>query len=156
MTTLNIFIADEQLKNQYTSFVAKHNEQIKSSCPNAGFDLLCPDAIEINDQAQLKLDTKIVCNMIDSDSKFCSYYLYPRSSVSKLPIRLANSVGIIDSGYRSNAGIKLYNLTDQDYEIKAGDRIAQFVVYRNYDVIVEEGEIQESDRGANGFGSSGR
>ena len=64
--------------------------------------------------------------------------------------------GIIDSGYRSNAGIKLYNLTDQDYEIKAGDRIAQFVVYRNYDVIVEEGEIQESDRGANGFGSSGR
>jgi dUTP pyrophosphatase len=64
--------------------------------------------------------------------------------------------GIIDSGYRSNAGIKLYNLTDKDYEIKKGDRIAQFVVYKNYSVIVEEGDIEQSDRGANGFGSSGR
>ena len=64
--------------------------------------------------------------------------------------------GIIDSGYRSNAGIKLYNNTDIDYKIKAGDRIAQFVVYKNYTVVVEEGELEESDRGANGFGSSGR
>ena len=37
--------------------------------------------------------------------------------------------GIIDQGYRGDAGIKLYNLTDKDYEGKAGDRIAQFVVY---------------------------
>lgn len=64
--------------------------------------------------------------------------------------------GIIDNGYRSNAGIKLYNNTDIDYKIKAGDRIAQFVVYKNYTVAVEEGEPEESDRGANGFGSSGR
>jgi dUTP pyrophosphatase len=64
--------------------------------------------------------------------------------------------GIIDPGYRSNAGIKLYNNTDTEYIVEKGDRIAQFVVYRNYNVIVEEGEIEESDRGANGFGSSGR
>ena len=64
--------------------------------------------------------------------------------------------GIIDSGYRSNAGIKLYNLTDADYEIKKGDRIAQFVVYKNYNVDISEGTTVESDRGANGFGSSGK
>jgi len=64
--------------------------------------------------------------------------------------------GIIDSGYRGNAGIKLYNNTDTTYEIKKGDRIAQFVVYKNYDVVVEEGETEESDRGASGFGSSGK
>ncbi len=64
--------------------------------------------------------------------------------------------GIIDSGYRGNAGIKLYNNTDVNYEIKKGDRIAQFVVYRNYDVVVEEGDTVESDRGASGFGSSGK
>lgn len=63
--------------------------------------------------------------------------------------------GIIDSGYRGNAGIKLYNNTDTDYEIKNGDRIAQFVVYKNYAVVVEEGTTVESDRGAKGFGSSG-
>lgn len=64
--------------------------------------------------------------------------------------------GIIDSGYRGNAGIKLYNNTDNDYEVKSGDRIAQFVVYKNYNVAVEEGDTVESDRGASGFGSSGK
>lgn len=64
--------------------------------------------------------------------------------------------GIIDSGYRGNAGIKLYNNTDTMYEVKAGDRIAQFVVYKNYSVVVEEGDTVESDRGASGFGSSGK
>ena len=64
--------------------------------------------------------------------------------------------GIIDSGYRGNAGIKLYNNTDNDYEVKSGDRIAQFVVYKNYNVMVEEGDTVESDRGDSGFGSSGK
>ena len=64
--------------------------------------------------------------------------------------------GIIDQGYRGDAGIKLYNNTDKDYEVKAGDRIAQFVVYRNYTVEVSEGEIMESKRGEKGFGSSGK
>jgi len=64
--------------------------------------------------------------------------------------------GIIDQGYRGDAGIKLYNFTDKDYEVKAGDRIAQFVVYRNYTVETSESEIIESQRGEKGFGSSGR
>jgi len=64
--------------------------------------------------------------------------------------------GIIDEGYRSDAGVKLYNLTDNDYHIKAGDRVAQFVIYRNYSVEVEEGEIVDSERGEKGFGSSGK
>jgi dUTP pyrophosphatase len=64
--------------------------------------------------------------------------------------------GIIDQGYRGDAGIKLYNFTDKDYEVKAGDRIAQFVVYRNYTVETSESEIIESKRGEKGFGSSGR
>ncbi len=64
--------------------------------------------------------------------------------------------GIIDSGYRGDAGIKLYNLTSTDYEGKAGDRIAQFVVYTNHDVIVTEGDVVESQRGEKGFGSSGK
>ena len=64
--------------------------------------------------------------------------------------------GIIDSGYRGNAGVKLYNNTDTNYEVNIGDRIAQFVVYKNYDVAVEEGDTEESDRGASGFGSSGK
>ena len=64
--------------------------------------------------------------------------------------------GIIDQGYRGDAGVKLYNNTDTDYEVKAGDRIAQFVVYNNHDVKVIEGEIEQSLRGEKGFGSSGK
>lgn len=64
--------------------------------------------------------------------------------------------GIIDNGYRGDAGIKLYNLTDTDYTIKAGDRIAQFVVYMNIGMQVEWGTVQETARGEKGFGSSGK
>ena len=63
--------------------------------------------------------------------------------------------GIIDEGYRGAAGVKLYNLSDKHYTIHPGDRIAQFVVYRNYSVDVSEGEIHDSVRGDKGFGSSG-
>jgi dUTP pyrophosphatase len=63
--------------------------------------------------------------------------------------------GIIDNGYRGNAGIKLYNNTDTDYIIQDGDRIAQFVVYKNYNVSIEEGEVETTIRGDKGFGSSG-
>ena len=64
--------------------------------------------------------------------------------------------GIIDEGYRGDAGVKLYNLTDKDYEVKVGDRIAQFVVYSNHPVNVAEGTVVQSDRGDKGFGSSGK
>jgi len=64
--------------------------------------------------------------------------------------------GIIDQGYRGDAGVKLYNNTDKDYKVRAGDRIAQFVVYKNYNVDVSEGTIVESIRGEKGFGSSGK
>jgi dUTP pyrophosphatase len=64
--------------------------------------------------------------------------------------------GIIDNGYRGDAGVKLYNLTDVDYQVKAGDRIAQFVLYPTVHADVAFGEAQESDRGEKGFGASGK
>lgn len=64
--------------------------------------------------------------------------------------------GIIDNPYRGSAGIKLYNQTDTDYYVKAGDRIAQFIAYKNYSVSVSEGVVVESERGEKGFGSSGK
>jgi deoxyuridine 5'-triphosphate nucleotidohydrolase len=64
--------------------------------------------------------------------------------------------GIIDCGYRGDAGIKLYNLTDTDYQVKTGDRIAQFAVYMNFSMPIEWGTVEESARGDKGFGSSGK
>lgn len=66
--------------------------------------------------------------------------------------------GVIDCGYRGDAGIKLYNLTDKDYQVKKGDRIAQFVLYPviNARKVTFAEQAAESDRGENGFGSSGK
>jgi len=64
--------------------------------------------------------------------------------------------GIIDCGYRGDAGVKLYNFTDIPYQVKAGDRIAQFVVYLNFSMPVEWGIMEETVRGDKGFGSSGK
>ena len=64
--------------------------------------------------------------------------------------------GIIDSGYRGDAGVKLYNLSDTDYQVRIGDRIAQFAIYFNISMPVEWGKVQETTRGEKGFGSSGK
>jgi dUTP pyrophosphatase len=64
--------------------------------------------------------------------------------------------GIIDNGYRGDAGVKLYNLADADYQVNIGDRIAQFVIYMNIHMDIVWGTTTESSRGEKGFGSSGK
>ena len=83
--------------------------------------------------------------------------ILPRSSVGlKTPLRLSNSVGLIDSGYRGEL-IALYdNTSDQDYIINHGDRIAQLLVMPSYRFKAEVVEsLEDSDRGTGGFGSTG-
>ena len=66
-------------------------------------------------------------------------------------------LGVIDNGYRGDLGVKLYNFGFDQYNVKKGDRIAQFVVYPLLHPQCEwADEIVESDRGASGLGSSGK
>jgi len=82
--------------------------------------------------------------------------LFPRSSVYKGRQILTNCVGVIDSGYRGEIMLK-YTLspTGNDYEI--GDRIGQLIImpYPKID-FVEVDELTETDRGAGGYGSTGK
>ena len=83
----------------------------------------------------------------------------PRSGMSaKTGIRVANSPGTIDAGYRSEIGIILHNTSNEDYIVNTGDRIAQFVIEKAPMIIFEEvdnvNEIGENRGG--GFGSSGK
>jgi dUTP pyrophosphatase len=67
--------------------------------------------------------------------------------------------GIVDKSYRSDIGVILLNSTSDTYEIKAGDRVAQLIVYELPKVIMKldnSCEILESERSKNGYGSSGR
>ena len=66
-------------------------------------------------------------------------------------------LGVIDNGYRGDLGVKLYNFGHESYLVKKGDRIAQFVVYPLIHPQCEwADEIIESNRGSDGFGSSGK
>jgi dUTP pyrophosphatase len=64
--------------------------------------------------------------------------------------------GVIDADYRGEVKVILFNLGDTDFSIKEGDRIAQLVIERIYtpEVVVVE-KLEESVRGAGGFGSTG-
>ena len=83
--------------------------------------------------------------------------VFPRSGMGiKRHLRLSNSTGIIDSGYVGEWLISIYNDGNETQIIKHGDRIAQFAILPVLDVnLIETNELDETDRGANGFGSSG-
>lgn len=81
----------------------------------------------------------------------------PRSGLAfKKGITVLNTPGTIDSDYRNEIGVILFNTTDEDFEIKAGDRIAQIVLNKVEQIEwVEVDELSETDRGLGGFGSTG-
>ena len=81
----------------------------------------------------------------------------PRSGLAlKHAIAMPNAPGTIDPGYRGELRVILLNLGREAYTVRAGDRIAQMVVARYEAVEWVEEQPAESQRGAGGFGSSGR
>lgn len=85
-------------------------------------------------------------------------YIVPRSSIgSKTPLRLSNSVGVIDSDYRGELCVLYDNISDSVYHIKAGDRIAQLLIMpAHHFKAVEVDTLPETERGDGGFGSTGK
>ena len=81
-----------------------------------------------------------------------------RSSMgAKHGITLANSIGVIDSDYRGQLHVTLYNTTESTYTVHSGDRIAQLMVMpvaRPTIKVVDT--LPETERGTGGFGSTGR
>ena len=90
------------------------------------------------------------------------FYMYPRSSISKTPLRLANSVGIIDSGYRGNMIGVFDNISSTSYTIDKHSRLLQLcapdlgkfwintIKVDNFDALK-----MTTSRGGGGFGSTG-
>ena len=81
----------------------------------------------------------------------------PRSGLAfKNGITVLNTPGTIDADYRGEIGVILVNLSSQDFTINDGDRIAQMVIAKHETAIWEEVEnLDETERGEGGFGSSG-
>ena len=81
----------------------------------------------------------------------------PRSGLAlKNGVTVLNSPGTIDSGYRGEVGVILINLGDVDFTVRKGDKVAQLVIAPvTQPDVVEVSEIDETDRGSGGFGSTG-
>ena len=81
----------------------------------------------------------------------------PRSGLAaKKGITVLNAPGTIDADYRGEVGVILVNLSNEDFTINDGERIAQMVIAKHERVEWEEvGQLTETVRGAGGFGSTG-
>lgn len=84
--------------------------------------------------------------------------VFARSGLGvKHGISLSNGVGVIDSDYRGEIKVGLTNLSDEPYTIQPGDRVAQLAILPvTQATVVQVSELDETGRGAGGFGSTGK
>lgn len=173
----------EHLSEQYSIRLQQHNEKIDNqNYPDSGFDLITPQEITREHASfiktyglgQIKLDTGVSAAMFwlnqESNSNENSvsnlslpYYLYPRSSISKTELRMANSVGIIDAGYRGpligvfdikNAG-DVSNRTLLDEGSRALQVCSNDLSPFRVELVQNLEDLQVTWRGDGGFGSTG-
>ena len=163
---------NNELKQRYVDSACNHNNKILN--PNnphfdAGFDLFNPTRkVLYENQTVNKFDHNIICSaqMVTDSNKVYNtgYYMHPRSSLSKTKLRLANATGIIDSGYRGNL-IGMFDLINfnenQGYIVDKYDRLLQICAPGLVPIVVEvvntfEELGSQTERGAGGFGSTGR
>jgi dUTP pyrophosphatase len=130
---------------------------------DSGLDLFCPETITIKPGETVKVNLQIKCEAlsdtdVDYDSNTnVSYYLYARSSIIKTPLRLANSVGIIDSGYRGDIIACVDNIKNVPYTIQQGSRLFQLCGPQLEPIQFQlTNDLSNSQRGAGGFGSTGQ
>ncbi|KAH8739957.1 deoxyuridinetriphosphatasehypothetical protein bacterial origin [Cryptosporidium ryanae] len=124
---------------------------------DSGLDLFIVEdqTIKAGDTAFIKLGFKAAAYSIDGD-KPLSYLLLPRSSISKSPLRLSNSVGLIDAGYRGELMASVDNIKNFDFEVKKGERYFQLVAFNGEKITLNVvSELDEkTSRGKSGFGST--
>ena len=134
---------------------------VKSSDFAAGFDLFaCPDNHDGKPIASILpgMSAKIRTGIAMSIPKGYFGAIYARSGLaSKKGLRPANCVGVIDSDYRGEIIVVLYNDSDRTQIVAPKDRIAQIIIspYAQNAELVEVNELDDTVRGDGGFGSTG-
>ena len=168
---------DNELKEKYMDAVNTHNNKLLNnpSMIDAGFDIFTAESEILSKPVANKVDFKVVCacKMVTFDERTTNdnlplynrvyntgFYMYPRSSISKSPLRLANNVGIIDAGYRGHL-IGMFDLPSGNTEhIRKMDRYLQICAPGLVPIVVElvnnlNDLGEETERGSGGFGSTG-
>ena len=164
-------INNSELYAKYYEAIYNHNVDLNNNPLHidAGVDLFSPYTEFVCTSENVnKLDLKIKCSaqIVEKDanglihSYNTGYYMHPRSSISKTPLRLANSTGIVDSGYRGNL-IGMLDCIRPRYTVERFDRLIQICAPGLMPIFVELVEKVEdlgadTIRGERGIGSSGR
>lgn len=149
MIHLKVKILEGGIKSHYNDWDSIHDG-------DAGVDLYCPDQLIIEPGETHLIKMGIACEMND-DYLPTSYMLVPRSSISKTPLRMSNSIGIIDAGYRGEIMAAVDNIGKEDYMVTPGQRLFQIVHPTLYPINVSVvDELSDTERGDGGFGSTGK
>ena len=143
---------DDNVKMMYKNHTS-YNEG------DSGLDLFFIDNYVVEPHSTLMVDLRIQCEAFydNENDKNVSYYLYPRSSISKTPLRMSNSIGLIDGGYRGEIMAMCDNIKAEPYKAEKGQRLFQLVSTDSSPIhyeLVEE--LQMTTRGIGGFGSTGK
>jgi len=155
----------EEVKERYIQQANQHNNKlITNNYIDAGFNLFTRENINCSQTNVNKIDFGVKCSgrmVCDNGKEYPSgYYMYPRSSTgSKTALRMANSVGIIDSGYRGNL-IGCFDVSGMNSQssFQSYTSLVQLCAPSLVPMIVLiVNELDENtERGEGGFGSTGR
>lgn len=120
--------------------------------PDAGYDLFCRDEeVIVPARGSAEFDTGVHMALVGRTGGM----LYPKSGLNIKHDIL--SFGLIDVGFTGPIRVKLYNLGDKDYTVKRGDKITQIVFVRiDKPALLLCDELEATERGDGGFGSTGR
>ena len=161
---LKLAVLDNDQVNNYANRIEEHNNNFfNKNFTDSGFDLLVPSDVTFDSQFDTKfIDMRVksemvYCNVDTNNVTNCAFTVYPRSSISKTPLMLANHTGIIDSGYRGSLIGAFRSLSPWNYIVGNGTRLLQVchpTLCPIYVVLVDQDELTETERGAGGFGST--
>ena len=120
---------------------------------DAGLDLYIIEDITFSPGETKLIKLGISCEPRDGRA----YYLFPRSSISKTPIRMSNSIGLIDGGYRGEIMASCDNIKSFEFTARKGDRLFQLVSADSSPISYElVDDLSSTTRGSGGFGSTGK
>ena len=121
---------------------------------DAGLDLAAADAVTVAPGQRIAVATGLAIAVPDGWVGL----VHPRSGLARRHgLTVANAPGTIDAGYRGEVQVLLINLGTETVELQAGDRVAQLLLQRvGAAEVVEVDDLDDTARGAGGFGSSGR
>jgi len=164
---LKLAFLNDNIRMFYEESIKKHNESfIQNIHCDSGFDLFVPENVVFqNTTKPTFIDMKVKAEMVQCDLSRdniypSAYYLYPRSSLSKTELMMANHLGVIDSGYRGSliGAFRWINPDPYNYTVESKTRLVQICnpnLCPFYILVVSEEELTDTERGMGGFGSTG-